>query len=111
MVPEPIVTVPQSARKDDLRWSIMKMVAHRLRDQRVEHARRVLRSRSKHVEPRHRELAQSIIDGPGDLIGAKASHDWVAMPPGYGPGMYDCSRCKCLVDSDLALEWCPENPV
>lgn len=103
--PELIVSIPKAARHNDLRWAIAKMVAHAERDQRVANAQRVLTSRSKFVEPRHRELAKSIIDGPGDVIGAKLSHDWQRISP--AEALYFCTRCDLLIDAWNG-EWCPE---
>lgn len=102
--PEPIVVIPKTARPNDLRWSIMKMIAHAERAERVANAKRVLRSRSPHVEPRHREMAASIIAGPGDLIGAKLSHDWQKLSP--AEPMYVCDRCDAVLPW-FNWQWCP----
>jgi hypothetical protein len=103
--PEPIVTVPRNARRNDLRWAIVKMVGAPTRDERVTSAERVLRSRSPHVESRHRTLARSIIDGPGDMIGAKMSHDWQPLSP--AEPIYCCTACSSLLDYWNG-EWCAD---
>lgn len=109
MEPQLLVEIPNGTPEGDIRWCVMRMVAHLDRRARVANARVVLANheRSEHVTAEHQELARAIIAGPGDLLGAKMSHEWDAAPPGYGPNVGVCARCDAFIDGDLAFVWCP----
>lgn len=82
MNPQPLVTCPtDKVGTDDVRWSMMTAVLHRQRDNRVEAARKVIRSRSKLISKEQRLLMHSIIDGRGDMILQKLTRFGVLEQP------------------------------